>query len=68
MQDREKAMYSELQAVTEYYGEDYAPADPTRIMRVVRDFVGLFEKVLRDIKVGSGDRTQHKGWAGCSGR
>jgi hypothetical protein len=44
-------MYQELQELTEYYGEDYVPNDPTCIMRTVRDFVLLFEKVLRDIKV-----------------
>jgi hypothetical protein len=45
-------MYEELRGVTEYFGEEYAPADANRVLRVVRDFVLLFEKGLADIKVG----------------
>jgi len=63
-QEREKAMYAELQELTEYYGEDFAQADPTRIMRTVRDFVQLFEKVLRDIKVWGMPR-KHVGGLRC---
>lgn len=55
-------MYDDLQAVTEYFGEDFAPADATRLLRTVRDFVVLFEKGMADIKVrrrgGRGRRQQ----------
>ena len=43
-------MLGDLQSVTDYFGEEFAPADPTRIIRTVRDFVTLFEKALADIK------------------
>ncbi len=49
----EKAMYEDLQGVTEYFGEDFAPSDATRLLRTVRDFVVLFEKGMADIKVGA---------------
>ena len=52
MQTREQAMLGDLQIVTDYFGEEFAPADPTRIMRTVRDFLTLFEKALADIKAG----------------
>ncbi|EFN59313.1 hypothetical protein CHLNCDRAFT_137684 [Chlorella variabilis] len=46
----EKRMYEELCEATEYFGEEYAPADATRVLRTVRDFVVLFEKGLADIR------------------
>ncbi|KAL4437056.1 hypothetical protein ABPG75_004195 [Micractinium tetrahymenae] len=46
----EKSMYDDLKAVTEYFGEEFAPADATRLLRTVRDFVVLFEKGMADIK------------------
>ena len=50
-------MYEELRGVTEYFGEEYAAADATRVLRIVRDFVLLFEKGMADIKVrGAGGR------------
>lgn len=44
-------MYEDLQGLAEYFGEPYKPADPARPVCVMRDFVLLFEKVLREIKV-----------------
>ena len=44
-------MYEDLREVTEYFGEEYAPADATRLLRTVRDFVLLFEKGMADIRV-----------------
>ena len=52
VQALEKRMYEELCEATEYFGEEYAPADATRVLRTVRDFVVLFEKGLADIRVG----------------
>ena len=52
LQDLEKTMYGDLKKVTEYFGEEFAPADAIRLLRTVRDFVVLFERGLADIKVG----------------
>lgn len=50
-QEFEAAVYDSMKAITAYCGEDFEAADPSRILRVVRDFVKLFEKALADIKV-----------------
>ena len=52
-------MHTELAALAEY-----APADPTRVLRTVRDFVVLFDRALADIEVG-GRRVGGgaRGWA-----
>ena len=47
-------MYDKLKAIATYCGEDFDPTDPSRILRVVRDFMRLFEKSLTDIRVRSG--------------
>ena len=67
LQGREKDMYTELLAVTEYFGEDYALADPTRILRTVRDFVVLFDKAVDDIEVSPAPPAGlHAGEDACS--
>ncbi|PSC67234.1 formin 6 [Micractinium conductrix] len=50
LEDLEKTMYGDLKKVTEYFGEEFAPADAIRLLRTVRDFVVLFERGLADIK------------------
>ena len=57
-------MHTELAALAEYFGEEHAPADPTRVLRTVRDFVVLFDRALADIEVG-GRRVGGcaRGWA-----
>ena len=50
-------MYEKLKAIATYCGEDFDPMDPSRILRVVRDFMRLFEKSLADIRVHTGCRT-----------
>ncbi|KAK2080723.1 hypothetical protein QBZ16_000577 [Prototheca wickerhamii] len=50
LEAEDKAMYEDLQGLAEYFGEPYKPADPARPVCVMRDFVLLFEKVLREIK------------------
>ena len=47
-------MYESMKAITAYCGEEFEAADPSRILRVVRDFVKLFEKALADIKARCG--------------
>jgi len=44
-------VYDKLKAIATYCGEDFDPTDPSRILRVVRDFMRLFEKSLADIRV-----------------
>lgn len=44
-------MYGDLQGLAGYFGETYKEADPARVVLVMRDFVLLFEKVMREIKV-----------------
>jgi hypothetical protein len=46
----ERAAMADLKETTEYFGEDFIPADPLRIIRVVRDFVLLFERALAQEK------------------
>lgn len=48
-QDRLLAL-TELQETTEYYGEDFSPKDPTRVVKVVKEFLFLFSKSLNDIR------------------
>ena len=43
-------MYASMKEVTAYCGEDFDANDPSRILRVVRDFMKLFEKAMADIK------------------
>ena len=50
-QEFEAAVYESMKDITAYCGEDLDSNDPSRILRVVRDFVKLFEKALGDIKV-----------------
>ena len=50
-QEYEAAVYEKLKAIATYCGEDFDPTDPSRILRVVRDFMRLFEKSLGDIRV-----------------
>lgn len=45
----EKATLADLHSTTEYFGEGFVPADPTRVVRIVRDFVILFERALAEI-------------------
>jgi formin 2 len=49
----EKALFEDLKATSEYFGEAYVPADPARVVRTVRDFVALFERALADIQAAA---------------
>ena len=40
-----------MQKVTEYFGEKYVATDPGKVLRVIRDFMLLFDKALFEIKV-----------------
>ena len=41
-----------MQQVTEYFGENYDATDPSKVLRVIRDFMQLFDKAVFEIKVG----------------
>ena len=43
----------EMQKVTEYFGERYDATDPGKVLRVIRDFMLLFDKAIFEIKVQS---------------
>ena len=42
-----------MQKVTEYFGERYDTTDPGKVLRVIRDFMLLFDKAIFEIKVQS---------------
>ena len=53
-------MSAETQQVTEYFGEGYDPTDPSKVLRVIRDFMLLFDKAMLEIKVrGPQQSCQH---------
>lgn len=51
LEAQEKAMYEDLHQVADYFGEAFKETDPAHVVHVVRDFVLLFEKVVREMKV-----------------
>ena len=40
-----------MQKVTEYFGESYDATDPGKVLRVIRDFMLLFDKAIFEIQV-----------------
>ncbi|KAL0019924.1 hypothetical protein WJX77_010272 [Trebouxia sp. C0004] len=46
----EKQVTAEMQQVTEYFGEGYDATDPSKVLRVIRDFMMLFDKAILEIK------------------
>ena len=50
-QEFEKQVTKEMQQVTEYFGEGYDATDPAKVLRVIRDFMMLFDKSIFEIKV-----------------
>ena len=51
LQEFEKQVNVEMQKVTEYFGEKYDATDPGKVLRVIRDFMLLFDKAIFEIKV-----------------
>lgn len=47
----EAETYNSLKRVTAYFGEDWQESDPSRVLRVVRDFMNLFDKGMAEIEV-----------------
>lgn len=44
-------MYNGMKSLAAYFGEDWDAGDPSRVLRVVRDFVNLFNKAHGEIEV-----------------
>ena len=51
LQAHEVDVYDGMKSLTAYFGEDWDAADPSRVLRVVRDFVNLFNKAHGEIEV-----------------
>ena len=50
-QEHEGSVYEGMRSLTAYFGEDWDANDPSRVLRVVRDFMDLFGKAHREIEV-----------------
>lgn len=51
MQEFEAGVLGALKSAARYCGEDWDENDPSRTLRIVRDFLALFNRVLGDIQV-----------------
>jgi hypothetical protein len=56
LQASEQAAHQQLEEAATYCGENFDANDPSRTLRIVRDFLNLFDRVLADIKVNSARR------------
>ncbi|KAK9825141.1 hypothetical protein WJX81_003866 [Elliptochloris bilobata] len=46
----EEGAYASLKEITAYFGEAFDETDPQRVLRIVRDFLGLYEKALSELE------------------
>lgn len=51
VQEHEATVYGSMKSVTAYFGEDWDAIDPSRVLRVIRDFMNLFNKAQHEIEV-----------------
>ena len=49
LEQAERDTIADLQGTCEYFGEEFVPADPVRVVRTVRDFTLLLEKAVADL-------------------
>ena len=56
VQKYEVGTVGDVEALTKYFGESYNPVDPGRVLRVVRDFMLLFDAAMLKIQVGPAPR------------
>lgn len=49
-QEHEEGAYASLRDITAYFGEAFDEVDPARVLRIVRDFLGLYEKALAELE------------------
>ena len=47
-------MHAAMKQVSEYFGELHEAGDPARVLRVIRNFMPVFDKTLEEVKVRSG--------------
>ena len=47
----DKAVHAEMKQVSEYFGELHEAGDPARVLRVIRNFMPVFDKTLEEVKV-----------------
>lgn len=50
LEEKDALVLEQLKNITTYYGEDFNEQDPLRIVKIVQDFLVLFNKALNDIK------------------
>ncbi len=51
MQEHEAGALAALRDITAYFGEAFDEADPSRVLRIMRDFLGLVEKAFAELEV-----------------
>ena len=51
VQEHETSVYQSMKSLTAYFGEDWDANDPSRVLRVIRDFMNLFNKAHHEIEV-----------------
>ena len=44
-------MYASMKSLTAFFGEDWDANDPSRVLRIVRNFMNLFNKAHQEIEV-----------------
>lgn len=49
LEEAERATMADLRTTSEYFGEEFLPADPVCVVRTVRDFILLLEKAVADL-------------------
>lgn len=51
VQEHEASVYKSMKSLTAFFGEDWDANDPSRVLRIVRDFMNLFNKAHQEIEV-----------------
>ena len=59
VQEHETSVYGSMKSLTAYFGEDWDANDPSRVLRVIRDFMNLFNKAHHEIEVWHPPHSQH---------
>ncbi len=49
LEEAEKSTLAELKSTSEYFGEEFTPTDPVKVVRIVRDFMLLLEKAVAEL-------------------
>ena len=54
LQALDKSVHAAMKQVSEYFGELHEAGDPARVLRVIRNFMPVFDKTLEEVKVQAG--------------